>query len=77
MDPNNFRLKIHEISMLGAKCYLDVARNAPDMKIIEFCKLLPGRAQNIIFYAFLKAPHRGFSVTFVDFTILLHYLLQF
>ena len=61
MDPNNFRLKINEISMLGAKCYLNVLRSAPDMKIIEFCKVLPGRAQNMIFNAFLKAPHRGFS----------------
>ena len=77
MDPNNFQLKINEISMLGAKCYLDVARNAPDMKIIEFCKVLPGRAQNLISYVFLKAPHRGFSVIFVDFTILRDFSASF
>ena len=77
MDPTNFRFKIHEISTIGAKCYLKVARSVPDMKIMEFCKVLPGRAQNGDFYAFLKAPHRGFSVIFVDFTILLHFSTSF
>ena len=47
MDPTNFRFKIHEISAIGAKCYLNVARSAPDMKIMEFCKVLLDRAQNI------------------------------
>ena len=39
MDPTNFRFKIHEISAIGAKCYLNVARSVPDMKIMEFCKV--------------------------------------
>ena len=58
MDPTNFRFKIHEISAIGAKCDLNVARSAPDMKIMEFCKVLPGRAQNVISHALLKGPHR-------------------
>ena len=58
MDPTNFRIKILEISTLGAKCYLNVARSAPDMKIMEFCKVLPGRAQNVISHGLLKGPHR-------------------
>ena len=77
MDPTNFRFKIHEISAIVAKCYLNVARSAPDMKIMEFCKVLPGRAQNLISHTLLKAPHRGFSVIFVDFTILLHFSTSF
>ena len=77
MDPTNFRFKIHEISAIGAKCYLNVAKSAPDMKIMEFCKVLPGRAQNVISHALLKGPHRGFSVIFVDFTILLHFSTSF
>ena len=36
MDPSNFRMKIHKISALGAKCYRNVARSAPDMKITFF-----------------------------------------
>ena len=48
MDPTNFRFKIHEISAIGAKCYLNVANSAPDMKIRIFCKVLPRRAQNAI-----------------------------
>ena len=36
MDPTNFLVKIHEISTPGAKCYLDVANSAPDMKIYIF-----------------------------------------
>ena len=52
MDPTNFRIKILEISTLGAKCYLNVARSAPDMKIKTFCKVLPVRAQNANFHAF-------------------------
>ena len=52
MDPTNFRFKIHEISAIGAKCYLNVARSAPDMKITTFCKVLPERAQNANFHAF-------------------------
>ena len=67
MDPSNFRLKIHEISTLGAKCYLDVVKSVPDMKIRIFCKVLPGRSQNAKFYAFSKGTDRGFSRIFVDF----------
>ena len=77
MDPNNFRFKIHEISTLEAKCYLNVTRIAPDMKIMECCKVLPSRAQNVISHPFLKAPHRGFSVIFVDFTILVYFSTSF
>ena len=33
MDPINFRYKIHEISTLGAKCYLDAVKSFPEMKI--------------------------------------------
>ena len=36
IDPINFELKIYEISALGAKCYLNVVRSAPDMKITTF-----------------------------------------
>ena len=43
VDPSNFRVKIHEISMLFAKCYLNVAKTAPDMKIRAFWKALPRR----------------------------------
>ena len=53
MDPNNFRIKIHEISVLGAKRYQNVAKNAPDMKIQVFSKVLPRRGQNTTFCAFL------------------------
>ena len=53
IDPSNFRVKIHEISMLGAKRYLNVTRSAPDVKITLFCKVLPGRGQNVIFRRFL------------------------
>ena len=53
VDPSNFHVKIHEISMLFAKCYLNVARSAPDMKIRVFWKALPKRDQNVIFHAFL------------------------
>ena len=77
MDPTNFRFKIHEISAIGAKCYLNVAKSAPDMKIMEFCKVLRGRAQNVISHALLKAPHRGFSMIFVDFTILVNFSTSF
>ena len=49
MDPSNFRMKIHKISALGAKCYRNVARSAPDMKITFFYKVSPWRAQNTIF----------------------------
>ena len=77
MDPTNFRFKIHKISAIGAKCYLNVARSVPDMKIMEFCKVLPGRAQNVISHGLLKGPHRGFSVIFVDFTIFLHFSTSF
>ena len=77
MDPINFRFKIHEISAIRAKCYLNVARSAPDMKIMEFCKVLPGRAQNMISHAFLNSPFREFSVIFVDFTILLYFSTSF
>ena len=41
MDPSNFRMKIHKISALGAKCYRNVARSAPDMKITFFYKVSP------------------------------------
>ena len=33
VDPSSFHIKIHRISALRAKCYRDVARSAPDMKI--------------------------------------------
>ena len=39
MDPINFRVKIHEISALGAKRDLGVARSAPGVKIAVFCKV--------------------------------------
>ena len=67
MDPSNFRLKIYEISTLGAKCYLDVAKSVPDMKIRVFWKVLPGRGQNTNFHAFSKGTDRGFSRIFDDF----------
>ena len=67
MDPTNFRIKILETSTLGAKCYLNVARSAPDMKITTFCKVLPERAQNANFHAFSKGTDRGFSMIFDDF----------
>jgi len=41
MDPSNFRMKIHEISALGAKRYLNVTKIVPDVKIMFFCKVLP------------------------------------
>ena len=53
MDPSNFRMKIHEISALAAKRSLDVIRSDPDVKITLFRKVLPGRAQNVIFFGFL------------------------
>ena len=52
MDPINFRIKFHEISALGAKCDLNVANSAPDMKISAFCKVMPTLAQNANFHAF-------------------------
>ena len=67
MDPSNFRFKIHKISTLGAKCYLGVVKSVPDMKIRIFCKVLPGRGQNVNFHAFSKGTDRGFSRIFVDF----------
>ena len=67
MDPSNFWFKIHEISMLGAKCYLDVVKNVPDMELRTFCKVLPGRGQNANFHAFSNGIDRGFSRIFVDF----------
>ena len=53
MDPSNFRMKIHEISALGAKRYRNVTKSVPDVKITLFCKVLLGRAQNCIFRRFL------------------------
>ena len=53
VDPSNFQVKIHEIPMLFAKCYLNVAKSAPDMKIRVFWKALPKRGQNVIFHLFL------------------------
>ena len=53
MDPSNFRMKIHEISALTTKRYLDVTKTVPDVKITLFCKVLPGRAQKLIFRRFL------------------------
>ena len=41
MDPSNFRMKIHEISALTTKRYLDVTKTVPDVKITLFCKVLP------------------------------------
>ena len=57
MDPTNFRIKILEISTLGAKCYLNVARSAPDMKITTFCKVLPER----LFMHFLRVLIEDFA----------------
>ena len=48
-DPSNFRMKIHEISALAVKRYRNVAKSVPDVKITLFCKVLPGRAQKLIF----------------------------
>ena len=53
IDPINFELKIHEISALGAQCYLNVVKSAPDMKIRIFWKALPKRGQNVISHSFL------------------------
>ena len=53
MHPSNFRMKIHEISVLGAKRYRNVTKIIPDVKIARFCKMLHGRAQNLIFRRFL------------------------
>ena len=36
VDPSNFQMKIHNISALGAQCYRNVARSAPDVKITLF-----------------------------------------
>ena len=71
MDPSNFRMKFHEISALAAKRSLDVIRSAPDVKITLFRKVLPGRAQNVIFY-FCSVPiedFRWFSRIFTYFII--------
>ena len=40
MDPVDFELKIHEISAFCPKCYRDVARSDPELKIHVFCKVL-------------------------------------
>ena len=40
VDPIDFELKIHEISALRPKCYLNVTRTAPDVKINEFGEVL-------------------------------------
>ena len=53
MDPSNFWMKIHEISALGTKRYRNVTKSVPDVKIMLFCKVLPGRTQNCIFRRFL------------------------
>ena len=53
MDPSNFRMKIHEISALAVKRYLNESRSVPDVKITFFRKVLPGRAQKVIFRRFL------------------------
>ena len=36
MDPSNFRIKIHKISALGAKCYRYVTKSDPGVKITLF-----------------------------------------
>ena len=36
MDLSNLRMKIHEISALGAKCYLNVIRSAPNVKNYQY-----------------------------------------
>ena len=36
MDPDDFELKIHEISAFRPKCFLDVARSDPELKIHVF-----------------------------------------
>ena len=53
MDPSTFRMKILEISALAAKRYLDVTKTVPDVKIMLFCKVLPGLDQNSISHQFL------------------------
>ena len=44
---------------------------------MEFDNVLPSRAQNVIFHTFWKAPHREFSVIFVDFTFSLDFSGRF
>ena len=53
MDPSNFRMKIHKISALGAKCYRYVTKSDPGVKITLFWKVPPRRARNTIFRWFL------------------------
>ena len=53
MHPSNFGVKIHETSVLGAKRYRNVTKIIPDVKVILFCKVLPGHAQNLISRRFL------------------------
>ena len=36
MRPSNFRMKIHEISALGAKRYRNMTKTVPDVKITLF-----------------------------------------
>ena len=57
MDPTNFRVKIHEISALGAKRDLNVARSAPDVKISLFGKVLPELSKIVIFRDLTVAEH--------------------
>ena len=53
MDPTNFRMKIHKISALGAKCNRYVTKSDPNVKITLFWKVPPRRARNTIFRWFL------------------------
>ena len=69
MDPINFELKIHEISMFDAKRYLDVAFPAlrPPSLILETARaymtsfLLPSTATTVVLMgrALLKPPERS------------------
>ena len=77
MNPSNFRFKIHEFSTLVAKCYRNVAKTVPDMKIRIFRKVLPWRGQNANFLAFSKGTDRGFSRILVDFAIFNHFWTSF
>ena len=53
IDPSNFQIKIQKKSALGAKCYRNVTRSAPGVKIIVFCKVLRRRAKSNVFLLIL------------------------
>ena len=53
MDPDDFLLKIHEISAFRAKRFLGVARSDPELKINVFFKVFLERDQIANFNRFL------------------------